>query len=284
MRPIHELLTLTRPLVVFDTETTGTDAEKDRIIELGFQIFDATGLLREWRGLIDPQMPIPPGASAVHHITNADMKRCRTCSQFELEHTDSALCEGFKPVFTFEQLAVNLARGFSNCDFAGKNVRFDLRFMAKAMRRAGVNWTYDGACVIDAERLEQLAVPRSLSHLYKKYTGQELDGAHGALTDARASMVVIEHQLNQYETLPRDVKELHRLQWPGWIDTEGKFRFDDAGTPRVTFGKHRDDRMQDVQPGYWRFIIDKDFSEEIKDIARDALAGKFPVAPRAVTE
>ena len=96
-----------------------------------------------------------------------------------------------KDAYTFRQLAPSLAKGFVDCDLAGKNVRFDLRIIAAEMARASQPWSYTGARIIDAERLEQLAVPRSLSHLHEKYTGDigvkffavAKDGTRNEITD-----------------------------------------------------------------------------------------------------
>jgi DNA polymerase-3 subunit epsilon len=78
---IHQLLTLTRPLIVFDCETTGVDTNTDRIVELGFQLWTADGLQKEWRSLVNPCVPIPAGATAVHHITDAMVNACKDCGR-----------------------------------------------------------------------------------------------------------------------------------------------------------------------------------------------------------
>lgn len=255
MSLIHELLALERPLIILDFETTGLDVDTARIIELGFELYTAEGLKKTYRQLINPGVLIPPQATAAHHITDEDVLN--------------------KP--KFKQLAANLASGFSHCDFAGKNVRYDLRVCAREMRRNGVEWSYEGAHIIDIDRLEQIGEPRTLSHLYKKHTGEDLDNAHQAMADVRASTVVICKQLETYtEALPRNVKMLHDLQWPGWIDTEGKFKFDEEGTPRVMFGKHRNVPMKNVPPSYWRWILEADFPKEVKQLASDAIVYKFP--------
>jgi DNA polymerase-3 subunit epsilon len=253
---IPQILPLTRPLIVFDLETTGTDTDKHRIVQFGFQLYTAEGLVKEYECLVNPGTPIPPEVTEVHGISDADVA----------------------DALTFAQLAPNLAPHFVDCDFGGKNVRFDLRMFEAEMRRAGVSWNYATARIIDAERLEQLAVPRSLSHLYKKYTGEELVGAHGALADVRASAAVIFHQLSVHkEVLPLDLDKLHELQWPGRIDLEGKFVFKN-GVATCMFGKYRGHRMTAIPPDYWRFILKSDFSAEIKALANNALRGLYPEA------
>jgi DNA polymerase-3 subunit epsilon len=278
---IHELLSLTRPLIIPDVETTGLDTNTARIVELAFQVYTSEGLKHEWRSLIDPGVPIPPETTKAHGITDADVTaRCRVCRMLAIEHPyeppEGERCDEWKSVPRFDQIAARIAVGFSNCDFAGKNVRYDLRVLDASFKRVNVAWSYAGACVIDADRLEQLGEPRTLSHLYEKHTGEKLEDAHQALNDVRATVVVIDRQLQRYETLPRDLRELHELQWPGWIDSDGKFRFDDTGVPRITFGKHRSLSMREVPPGYYRWLMSNDFPPDVKYLADEALNGRFP--------
>lgn len=285
---IHQLLELKRRLFVLDTETTGTDPRRDRIVELGFQQWGPEGLVTEWRSLINPQCQIPESATRVHGITNAMMAGCRLCGRMPVEHPTPAgvlgdgetPCEEFKPVPTFAQVAKRLAGGFSDCDFAGQNVRFDLQITSAEMARAGVPWGYLHARVIDSARLEQIAVPRSLSHLHERYTGRKHDGAHGALSDVRAAATVIALQLQAHDALPRDLDALHKLQWPGWIDGSGKFRFV-AGVPCFTqWGKYANQPMTKADVGYWDFILREDFPVDVKQIAAEAKLGRFPIEGR----
>lgn len=285
---IHQLLSLTRPLFVIDTETTGTDTQEDRIVELGFQQWDATGMVKEWRSLINPLMSIPQEVVDIHHITDYMMTLCRKCTKPKDRHPtypgnvtlNPLECSEFHPIPSFAQLAANLAKGLSDCDFAGKRVRFDLQILASSFVRAQVPWSYLDARIIDADKLEQIAEPRHLSDLHRKYTGHEHEGAHGALSDVRASITVIEEQLKRYEQIPRDLDALHRLQWPDFIDPEGKFRFKN-GVPCVgRWGKHKEKPMEKVPIDYWDWIIQSDFAAEIKDLARNAKLRKFPEARR----
>lgn len=182
---IHKLFNLTRPLFIPDCETTGLNPKTDRIIELGFQQWTAEGMVKEWRSLIDPGIPIPPHLAEIHGITDEKLRACRECGGERVDHLMTE--HEFVPMFKFRDVAKSLAHGFSDCDFAGKNIRFDLQIIAAEMDRANQPWDYSGARIIDADRLEQLAVPRTLSDLHKKYTGRTHDDAHTALSDVRAS-------------------------------------------------------------------------------------------------
>lgn len=256
---LHELLQLNRPLFVVDTETTGTDVNTDRIVEIGFQEWGPSGLVKEWRSYVNPGVPIPPEATAVHHITN----------------------EMVKDAYTFRQLAASLAKGFVDCDFGGQHVRFDLRIIQAEMTRALQPWHYGGAKILDSHRLEALAIPRNLSILYEKYTGKKHDGAHGALPDVQASSAVIAGQLATHESLPRSLAALHEMQWPGFIDTEGLFKFVGPDAT-ITFGKWKGKLMRAVPRDYWQWMAGPKagFSDEIKAIASKAIGGVFPQPPK----
>lgn len=271
---IHTLLPLNRSLFFLDTETTGTNPDTDRICELGFREWTAEGMVREWRSLIDPTVPIPPATSKKHGITDEMIKGCRSCQATPLDHPNST-CDAFKPHYTFRQIAPNLAKGFVNCDFGGQNVRFDLKIIAAEMKRALVPWNYNDAAIVDSGRLEQIVEPRSLSDLYKKYTGENLEGAHGALADVKGSEVVVCAQLRMHTVLPRDLRELHELQWPGRLDADGKFTIVE-GVATCQFGKYRGRAMRSIPMDYYDWILKSEFPEDVKRLAADAKLGKFP--------
>lgn len=288
---IHQLLKLERPLVVADVETTGLDPRTDRIVEVGFQVWDADGLKSEWRSLVNPGVPIPADVMKVHGITDETVQHGCRCGAHRKAHPPSGVdhdygCSQFKPWPTFVQIAPRLAKGFTNVDFAGKNIRFDLRFFAAEFARAGVAWSYIGARIVDADRLEQLGEPRHLSNLYEKHTGRKAVDAHQALVDVRMTTEVIAAQLKKYQMLPRDLDLLHAAQWPGWIDGEGKFRFVDNVACFGSWGKHANKPMAHPVVNavdhrgetYWDFILKSDFSAEVKELAANAKLGKFPEA------
>ncbi len=250
------MINLTRLLVCVDVETTSLNSRDARIVEIAFRLYK--GVFpgqpeRERSSLVNPGVPIPESATKVHHITDAMVSGSPT----------------------FSEIAPGVARVFVNCDFAGMNVRFDLRVIAAEMARAGVSWSYVGAKIVDAGRLEQLGEPRTLSHLYEKHLGRRLEGAHGAAADVAATAEVIEAQLRRYPRLPRSLDLLHREQWPGEIDPDGRFKFVD-GVACVMFGKWNGRPMRDVPNDYWDWLLSSDFPADVKALASQAKLGKFP--------
>ena len=289
---LSKLLNITKPIVCVDCETTGLDVQTCRVVELAFQVFYHDGRpIKEWHTLIRTDVQISAEVSAIHGITSDTLGNCQICRHSKDEHPVMQCeeivgpCETFKPWPTFKQLAASLAKGFTDVDFCGQNVRYDLRILQAEMNRCNQPWSYAGAKVIDSKVLEQLAVPRTLSALYKKYTGQDHDGAHGAMADVKATVDVITGQLSTYLTIPRDVEKLHAAQWPGWIDSEGKFVFVNGVPCFSRWGKYGGRPMRDPEvnrPGrngtYWDFILGGTFGEDVKQIASDAKLGKFPEA------
>jgi|SRR5579859_649103 len=256
---LKEILNLQRPLVIPDVETTGVNVEQDRIVEFAFVMLYPVGDSRpdvEWRSLINPGRPIPPEVTKVHHISDADV-------------VDK---------MGWDKVAPSIAKRFVDCDFAGKNVRFDLQFIAAETARSGVEWSYAGARVIDVDRIMHIAEPRTLSDLYQRAFGKPLEGAHGALTDVKATVEVLEWQFQTFTKVPTSVDTLHKLLWPGQIDSEGKFKFVDR-VPTVNFGKkYKGVPMHRVDPSFWGWMQKENFSDEVKAIARRAARGEFPRA------
>lgn len=271
---LHDVLTLTRPLVGLDEETTGVNPRTSAICELGLEIFapqpDGTVRVKEYRTLVNPLLPIPKEASAIHGISN-DMVR------------DAP---------TFVQLAANLYEGMNGCDFVGYNVRFDLRQLAEEFARAGYAWRYDDACVLDGLRLWQLAEGRKLTDAVDRWLGSRFEAsenlelenlrddgqAHNALWDVKMSTRVVAAQLQACTRLPRDLRQLHELCWPGWFDAEGKLKWL-KGELCFTFGEHRDKPLRHVPQGYLRWVAGRDFSETVKQACRNAAKGIFPTPP-----
>lgn len=271
MITLEEVLqsSLTRPLIGLDLETTGTNPDKARICEVGLEIYAPGHPVREYRTLVNPLCPIPAGATAKHKITD----------------------EMVKDAPTWAQLARNIASGLSGVDYAGYNVRFDLRILTAEFRRVVVPWTYEDAAVVDGFRLWQVVDPRSLEDAIRVWlNGEQVpvegvepgrDAAHCALWDVKHSTRVIAAQISQRD-LPRDVQALHKLCSPGWIDAEGKFQWRD-GQARIMFGKHRGEAMQDVPSGYFRYMLRQDFEPQVKRICEQALAGIYPEPPADMT-
>jgi DNA polymerase-3 subunit epsilon len=257
-RPVMQNLRLDRPLVVFDLETTGIDVEKDRIVQIALIRVEPDGARDEWESLVNPECPIPAAATAIHGISDADV--------------------GDAP--TFSQLRAEIEQRLAGADLAGFNsVRFDQPLLEAELVRAGAQPDFQGVRHLDAMRIFHTMEPRNLSAALRFYCDAELAGAHGALADSRATLAVLDAQVGRYDEVPADVGELHRFCNPDegkFVDRSRKFAFDDQGEAVFNFGKLRGTRMRDADRGYLEWMLNKDFSAEVKEILRAALGGVFP--------
>jgi DNA polymerase-3 subunit epsilon len=291
MTPCDHLIKLDRPLLIFDVETTTPVPDNARIISLAYQRFvdwfpGPNGPDRQWQSLINPLMPIPPESTEIHGITDAMVQGCKTCGM-ERENPqhlpgcpDDAGAHDFQPWPTIQQLAPHLAKGFTGCDFGGFNVRFDLQVSRLEMLRSGVVWDYPNARILDGLRLWQILKPRTLSDAVEIFGyGAKVEGAHEADADVKSSIIVISGQLVMFAKLPRTIAELDALCFPGRIDSDGKFAFV-HGVPTVNFGKHKGTPMRDVDAGYYRWMLGKDFAPSTKDAANNARLRIFPEEKR----
>lgn len=263
--PAPRTLQLQRPLVFFDLETTGLDIERDRIVELGLVKLmpDGERLTRARR--IHPGMAIPPEATAVHHISDADVADCPP----------------------FARIAKDLHAWLQGCDLGGYNVeRFDLPLLAAEFRRVQLEFPAEGTRVVDAYRIFAQREGRDLKSALRFYCGKELIDAHSAEADILATVEVLEGQLQRYPDLPNDVAGLHEASHPrdpSWVDANGRLVWRN-GEAIVGFGKHRGRTLREMatqEPGYLRWIIGGDFSSDLKEICSQALRGSYPVPPAA---
>lgn len=166
---------LTKPLVVFDLETTGISFYSDRIVQMAFVKLKPDGAVTEWCTLVNPGMPIPAAATAIHGITDemvADAPR-------------------------FRDVARKVAGGIAGCDLAGFNaVRFDWPMLRAHLDRVGVE--VEEPVIVDAMRIFHRFAPRNLQAAVETYCGRRLDGAHNALADAKATLEVLQAQVRAH--------------------------------------------------------------------------------------
>ncbi len=252
---LQGLLVLERPLVFFDTETTGTNSRADRIVEIACVKIHPDGRREAWVRRFHPGIPIPPASTAIHGISDADVASAPR----------------------FREAAAELAAFLEGCDLAGYNiVGLDLPVLRTEFLRAGIPFDVSERRLVDAQRIFFSREPRHLSAAARFYCQADHDGAHGALADAEMTLRVLAGQLVRYTELPRTVAELHDQFCAGIdqdLDPEGRFRLVN-GEPTVNFGKNRGRLLKDIsreEPGFLRWILKGDFSEPVKAIARKFL-------------
>ena len=257
---LFDRLQLQRPLVFFDLETTGLDTANDRIVQFAFVRVKLDRTTEEWCALVNPGMPIPAEASRVHKIT------------------DEMVAE--QP--SFKDYAPLVAQFLDGCDLAGFNVAsFDLPFLQAEMERCGLPLTLTEVRVLDAQVIFHKNEPRNLAAAYRFYCRKELSGAHDALADVRATVEVLDAQLNKYRDLPTTMDALHKYCAPResrFVTPDRKFQWRN-GEATLTFGKHRGKSLQwlaENERDYLLWMKNGDFGDETKGLIAAALEGIFP--------
>ena len=270
-------LNLTKPLVIFDLETTGLDLVKDRIIQISYIKVSPNGEEERGDELINPEKPIEPIITQLTGISNEDVKD--------------------KP--TFKQLAQMFADKFTGCDFAGFNSNnFDIPLLAEEFLRAGIDFDFSKCRLIDACAIFRKMERRNLAAAYKFYCGRKMEEdfeAHRADQDTEATYRVLMGQLDKYapgvnddpeKVLENDMDKLAefskmnknvdfagRIVWGEMKDRNGQPLLDKDGNPRLTeifnFGKHKGLPVADVlhiDPGYYSWILAGDFTYNTKQV------------------
>jgi len=239
-------LTLKRPLLFFDLETTGTDPAKDHIVELAFIKISPDGSRETLTKRINPGVPIPAETTVIHGITNEDVKDCPT----------------------FKQVAHNLYEWMRGCDLAGYNSgRFDLPLLAEEFLRAGINVDFTERHMIDVQQIFFKMESRTLSAAYTFYCNKQLEKAHNAESDTQATIEILEGQLEKYTDIGSDVVALHNFSnGEQYVDFARRIMVKD-GQPVFNFGKYKGRKVEDVfntEPQYYDWMMQADFSLHTK--------------------
>ena len=233
--PTSMKLKLKRPLVFFDLETTGTNVYQDRIVEISVLKVMPDGTKSNYTRRVNPQIHIPEEASAVHHITDADVKD--------------------EPPFS--TIAEKLAKYFEGCDIAGFNSnRFDVPLLRTEFHRAGVDFNTSDMKFIDVQTIYHKREPRTLVAAYKYYCGKDLAGAHAAEADINATYEVLLGQLDMYDDLPVDVEALagyttstvapNLPEGMSAVDCQGRLMKNSDGVILFNFGRYKGQPVKKV--------------------------------------
>nr|MBA2761883.1 3'-5' exonuclease [Segetibacter sp.] len=224
-----------------DLETTGTNLATDRIVEIAIVKVGLDGARQAKRKLINPQLPIPKGASDVHGITN----------------------EMVRDAPVFKQVANEIKQFIDHCDIGGYNSnRFDVPLLVEEFLRAGLEFTVDGRKLIDVQRVFHMMEQRTLSAAYKFYCEKSLEGAHSAEIDASATWEILQAQIERYPQIGVTLEAI--CSFCGEDDVvDFARRFIKVDCREVfNFGKHKGKCVEEVlktEPQYYDWMMKGDF-------------------------
>lgn len=242
-------LHLKNPIVFFDLETTGINFQSDRIVEISYLKVYPNGKEESKTFKVNPEMHIPEESSLIHGIYDKDVEN--------------------EP--TFKMLAANIANDFKGCDIAGFNSnRFDVPLLAEEFLRAGTDINLKKSKFIDVQTIFHKKEQRTLSAAYKFYCDKNLEDAHTAEADTRATYEVLKAQLSRYDDLVNDVDFLSEYSsFTKNVDYAGRIIYNDKKEEIFNFGKHKGKRVVDVlkqEPSYYDWIMQGDFSLHTKKV------------------
>lgn len=242
-------LNLTKPIVFFDLETTGTNLQSDRIVEISYIKVFPNGKEQEKTLRVNPGMPIPAEATAIHHITDEDVANA--------------------PVF--KQVAKEIAQVFLGSDIGGFNSnKFDVPLLNEEFIRADVDFDFTKCRFVDVQTIFHKMEQRTLSAAYKFYCHKELDGAHSANADTRATYEVLKAQLDMYEQLQNDIAFLSTFSSQNKnVDLAGRIVYNDKGQEVFNFGKYKGRPVEEVfnhDTGYYGWMMQGDFPANTKKV------------------
>ncbi|MFR9166511.1 MAG: exonuclease domain-containing protein [Dysgonomonas sp.] len=243
-------LNLKNPIVFFDLETTGTNIVHDRIVEISYLKVFPNGKKESKTRRINPEMPIPPESTAIHNISDEDVKDCPT----------------------FKQVAKSLADQIEGCDLAGFNSsRFDIPLLVEEFLRAGIDMDFTKRKLIDVQVIFHKKEKRTLEAAYKFYCDKELEDAHSAEADTLATYEVLKAQLDRYPDLENDMEKL-AAEYSAFndnVDFAGRIIKNENGIEVFNFGKHKGKPVAEVlrnEPSFYAWMMDSDFPLNTKQV------------------
>lgn len=257
---------LKRDLVFFDIESTGLNVLKDRIVQIAFiKYFKDNRSPEELEMLINPGIPISPEAMGVHGITPDDVRD--------------------KPLF--KDVAREIFEFIGDADLAGYNSdRFDLPMLSEEFDRCGFDLEIENRKSIDVQKIFYKMEPRTLKAAYKFYCDSELEDAHDALVDVRATANVLLGQIEKYKEVDyidddglvinkpirNDIDSIHQfISDFKVVDFTQRLRRNSKGNIVFNFGKYLNQEVKEVfktDKNYYHWILQKDFSSQVKKIVR----------------
>jgi DNA polymerase III subunit epsilon len=253
-KKLIKLLPIKKPLVILDVEATGLSLTADKIIEIASIKIWPDGKVKEDDILLNPEIPISPAATAIHGLTDADLKD--------------------QP--TFADKASELWEIFNNCLYAGFKIRnFDLPMLRREFIRVGMDLSYHSEDMIDSHEVFRYLSPRSLTFAYEYYTGEHLKAASTAPLNAGVAAQILLKQLEKYKEM-RDWNFVKKIRFPEAEEFPAGSRhfYWRRGEAYFSFSKYNGQALSQVAKEDREFLIwilAADFPNEVKNVVQCAL-------------
>jgi DNA polymerase III subunit epsilon len=255
-------LQLTRPIAFFDLETTGIKVATDRIVEICVFKVNPDGSTKTLTKRVNPDIPIPAEATAIHGITDEDVKD--------------------EP--KFREIAHELLQFLENCDLAGYNSNhFDIPLMVEEFLRAEIDFDLKGRRFVDVQNIFHRMEPRNLNAALKFYCQKDLVNAHSAEADTMATYEILKAQLDRYKDVTikdrkgnlvfpviNDIKALSDFSFMSKnVDLVGHIVYNEQNAEVFNFGKHKGKPVEEVfrsEPSYYDWIMKSEFPRSTKKV------------------
>lgn len=248
-------LNLKRPLAFFDLETTGLSITSDKLIEISIlKVYpDGNEEQKTWR--INPEMPIPEDSIRFHGLTDEDVKDAPT----------------------FKEVGHDISRFLQSCDLAGYNaLKFDIPMLVEEFLRHDIPFDLSNRNMIDVQNIFMKMEPRTLKGAYRFFCQKELEDAHSAAADTKATYEILQAQLDRYvdavyedaagnqsKPVSNDIDALHRFSSHHRnADLNGQIILNENDQEVFNFGKHKGKTVEEVftvEPAYYNWMMKGDF-------------------------
>ena len=240
-------LSLERPIVFFDIESTGLDPVNDRVVEISYiKVFpdqhEESDTIR-----LNPGIRISEAASRVNGITDEDVQYCPR----------------------FADMADALFEVFSGSDIAGFNSNyFDVPMLVEEFARVGKTLDLSQIRLVDVQGIFHKKERRDLSAAYQFYCHKDLENAHTAMADTRATYEVLLAQIERYPDLANNVPFLSEYSCRSRnVDVMGRIVYDDDNDEIVNFGKFKGRKIKELvrtEPRFFDWVQQADFAINTK--------------------
>lgn len=209
MKSIYDMIS--KDIIFFDIETTGTDVKADRIVEICAVKYRTNKTKVTLHTYIKPNVMVSKGAEDIHGLS------------MDFLNDYSTMEESVDEIYSF----------FKGCDLGGYNcLKFDIPFLFEELARYG-KYLDINMNIVDSYNILNKLEPRKLNDVYKRYYGSDIENSHSAESDIEATIKIFEKQVDLYglsDQSVADISNIVRTTQDGdrMLDLSGWFRYKDG--------------------------------------------------------